>query len=146
MATTSFGCKISCSDPAIPLTLRVRFDGREVAVLMPVPGNNDFVFEFEDTDQNQDHLLEFELTGKQPEHTEINDQGEITKDATVSLTNKNFESINIDTVMEQCSVYHHDFNGSQPPIEDGFFGTMGCNGVVKFRFSTPIYLWMLENL
>ena len=78
--------------------------------------------------------------------TLINDQGEITKDVTVSLTNKNFESINIDTVMEQCSTYHHDFNGSQEPIDDGFFGTLGCNGVVKFKFSTPIYLWMLENL
>lgn len=146
MATTNFSCVISTTDPAVSLTLTIRFDQQVIAVLMPVPADYYFEHQFEDTDQTQEHCLEFELSGKLPEHTEIDDQGNFVRDATVTLQNKSFESIRIDTVMDQTAVYYHDFNGSQQPIEDQFFGTMGCNGTVKFKFTTPIYLWMLENL
>ena len=37
-------------------------------------------------------------------------------------------------------------NGTQPEIADNFFGIAGCNGTISFRFSTPIYLWLLENM
>ena len=42
--------------------------------------------------------------------------------------------------------FQHDFNGTQPEIKDTFFGEMGCNGTVSLRFTTPIYLWLLEHM
>jgi hypothetical protein len=47
--------------------------------------------------------------------------------------------------LEKC-VYQHNFNGSQPDIKDTFHGVAGCNGTISFEFSTPIYLWLLENM
>ena len=49
-------------------------------------------------------------------------------------------------MLVEQAVYTHDFNGTQPEIEDTFFGEMGCNGTVSLRFTTPIYLWLLENM
>jgi len=42
--------------------------------------------------------------------------------------------------------YCHDFNGTQPAVVDRFHGSLGCNGTVTLKFTTPIYLWLLENM
>mgnify|MGYP003352455181 CR=1 FL=1 len=42
--------------------------------------------------------------------------------------------------------YRHDYNGTGQPTEDNFFGVLGCNGTVELRFTTPIYLWLLEHM
>jgi len=42
--------------------------------------------------------------------------------------------------------YQHDFNGTGNPTIDKFYGEMGCNGTVSLKFTTPIYLWLLENM
>jgi hypothetical protein len=47
--------------------------------------------------------------------------------------------------LDKC-VYTHNFNGTRPEITDTFFGIAGCNGTISFSFSTPIYLWLLENM
>lgn len=146
MSTVCFGCNIASSNPDIPLTLRVTLDHEEILLLSPVPAQYQFEYNFQDSDNTADHVLEFQLNGKLPEHTVINDQGEIVSDVTVSITNKQFESVMIDTVFNQKTVYHHDFNGSSDAIDDEFHGVMGCNGLARFQFTTPIYLWMLENL
>ena len=43
-------------------------------------------------------------------------------------------------------IYRHDYNGTTDPFDDEFYGEMGCNGTVSLKFTTPIYLWLLENL
>ena len=97
-------------------------------------------------DDEGEHEFKFVMKNKTPEHTVVNDAGNITKDAMLSIANITFDGIDLGYFfVEQC-VYHHDFNGSQAPIEDKFFGSMGCNGHVSLRFTTPIYLWLLENM
>jgi hypothetical protein len=49
-------------------------------------------------------------------------------------------------MVTEVAAYHHDTNGSTAPVTDSFYGTMGCNGRVEMRFTTPIYLWLLENM
>jgi hypothetical protein len=49
-------------------------------------------------------------------------------------------------VLLNKAVYTHDFNGSQPPVDDKFFGDLGCNGTVSLKFTAPTYLWLLENM
>jgi hypothetical protein len=146
MSTVCFSCTISSSDPAVPLTLRIVLDSRDILNLSPVPENYKFEYTFDDSDDVQQHVMEFVLDGKLPEHTVVDEQGNIVSDVTVTVDNKAFESVTIDGIFNQTTAYHHDFNGSQEPIIDEFFGTLGCNGRAEFRFTTPIYLWMLENL
>jgi hypothetical protein len=97
-------------------------------------------------DDEGEHEFKFVMKNKTPEHTVVDDDGNITKDAMLSIANVAFDDIELGQVFVNQSVYHHSFNGSQAPIEDKFFGDMGCNGYVSLRFTTPIYLWLLENM
>jgi hypothetical protein len=42
--------------------------------------------------------------------------------------------------------YQHDFNGTGKLTTQNFYGELGCNGTVSLKFSTPIYIWLLENM
>ena len=57
-----------------------------------------------------------------------------------------FDDIEIDQIVSELAEYHHNFNGTQPAIVDQFYGEMGCNGTLRLEFTTPIYLWLLENM
>jgi len=97
-------------------------------------------------DNDGEHEFKFVMKNKTPEHTVVDDNGNITKDAMLSIANIAFDDIKLGQVFVDQSVYHHSFNGSQTPVEDKFYGDMGCNGHVSLRFTTPIYLWLLENM
>jgi hypothetical protein len=97
-------------------------------------------------DNDGEHEFKFVMKNKTPEHTVVDDNGNITKDSVLSIANIAFDDIKLGQLFVDQAVYHHSFNGSQAPIEDKFFGDMGCNGHVSLRFTTPIYLWLLENM
>jgi hypothetical protein len=103
-------------------------------------------FSHDISDEDGEHELCIELYGKLPEHTKINDAGEITQDALLSVANIQVDGIDLSQISANLIEYHHDFNGGQDAIVDRFYGTMGCNGQLKLRFTTPIYLWLLENM
>jgi len=98
------------------------------------------------SDEDGEHELCVEMYGKLPEHTQIDEAGKITQDALLSIANIHLDGISIDQISTDLIEYHHDFNGSQPATVDQFYGTMGCNGQLKLKFTTPIYLWLLENM
>ena len=143
MQTAKLGFKISATDALLDLAVvldgRVQWQGR--------PGMNvqEISVEFVDTD-DETHVLEFVLSGKTSEHTQITEHGEIVSDVTVQIKDIAFDDIIIDQIFSELAQYHHDFNGSQAALVDRFFGTMGCNGKVRLEFTTPIYLWLLENM
>ena len=97
-------------------------------------------------DDEAEHELKFVMKNKTPEHTVVDDNGNITVDAVLSVANVAFDDIELGHVFVDRAVYHHNFNGSRDAIEDKFFGPMGCNGHVSLQFTTPIYLWLLENM
>ena len=97
-------------------------------------------------DDDSEHEFKFVMKNKTQEHTVVDDTGNITADAMLSIANITFDDIKLGHLFIEKSVYHHDFNGSQAPIEDKFFGDIGCNGYVSLKFTTPIYLWLLENM
>ena len=135
---------ISNSDPAAALGVRVELDG--VEVYHNSHQKDTYHFSHEISDEDGDHELVIEILGKLPEHTEITESGEIVKDALINITNIMLDAIDIGTVFQDLAVYHHDFNGSQSPVEDRFYSSLGCNGQVRMAFSTPVYLWLLQNL
>jgi len=141
--TAKLGFKISATDAL--LDLAVVLDGRVQWQGRPGMDVQEISVEFEDTD-DETHVLEFVLSGKTSEHTQITEHGEIVSDVTVQIKDIAFDDIIIDQIFSELAQYHHDFNGSQAALVDRFFGTMGCNGKVRLEFTTPIYLWLLENM
>jgi hypothetical protein len=83
---------------------------------------------------------------KTTEHTKIDEQGAIVSDACLTVSNLAFDEIELKQIFIDHAVYTHNFNGTQTEIQDKFYGEMGCNGTVSFKFTTPICLWLLEHM
>ena len=144
MATVTFSCMISAPLDAA-LRLEVFCDGESVAVFDPV-NQHEFSHTFADSVDQLEHVIEFAMSNKTFDHTTVDQQGNIVSDSLIFIKNKQFENIDVNYAFDSHAVYHHDFNGTAAAVQDGFSGIMGCNGRVSFEFTTPIYLWMLENL
>ena len=140
--TVSFD--LTSSDYAAALGFEVLLD--DVLLLSVDHVTEPMPVSLEILDDEAEHELKFVMKNKTPEHTVVDDNGNITKDAMLSVANVAFDDIKIEQLVIDQSVYHHSFNGSQAPIEDRFYGDMGCNGHVSLPFTTPIYLWLLENM
>ena len=143
MQNAKLGFRVSATEAV--LDLQVVLDGQVRWQGSPGTDAQDITMEFDDAD-DESHVLEFVLSGKTMEHTKITDQGEITSDVRVRIEDIAFDDIVIDQIVSELAEYHHDFNGTQPAIVDQFYGEMGCNGTVRLEFTTPIYLWLLENM
>ena len=101
--------------------------------------------EFSDVD-GETYRLEIEMSGKKPEHTIVDYEGNIAEDRMIEISDFAIDDFALAQLFTEKTQYYHDFNGSCTPVVDGFSGAMGCNGVVKFEFTTPAYIWMLENM
>ena len=144
MDKTTVTFDLTSSDYAAALGFEVLLD--DVLLLSIDHVNKPMPVSLEIPDDEGEHEFKFVMKHKTPEHTVVDDAGNITADAMLSIANMAFDGIDPGYFfIEQC-VYHHDFNGSQAPIEDEFYGDMGCNGHVSLVFTTPIYLWLLENM
>jgi len=97
-------------------------------------------------DEDAEHVLKLILKGKQDKHTTIDSVGQITSDSVLTISDMAFDEIELGQILYDKAVYTHDFNGHSESVKEQFFGTMGCNGTVALTFSTPIYIWLLENL
>lgn len=146
MDTVKFACKISSNDPTAALNLEIWLDQNLQWSKTNVESDT-FECSILDSDQHQEHELRFVLSGKLPEHTGIDSEGNIVRDVLINIGSVQINDINIpDIVISESSVYLHNFNNPDQPVsEQKFFGSMGCNGTLKFVFSTPIYLWLLQH-
>ena len=91
------------------------------------------------------HLVEIVLTGKLPEHTCIDTDGNILQDQHIELDNFYLDGMRIDAQFYRAAKYTHNFNGPADTVTDTFSGYMGCNGKIHFEFTSPAYGWLLEN-
>ena len=98
------------------------------------------------SDDDGDHELCVVMANKTEAHTKIDEFGNILKDVLISISNIEIDGVDVNQVFLDNAVYTHDFNGTQPEIKDSFNEFMGCNGTVSLKFSTPLYLWLLENM
>lgn len=101
-----------------------------------------------DIEEIPDHtnVLEIIMTGKQSDHTVVDSDGSIIKDRLINISNFSFDEIELEQLFLDHAIYVHDFNGTAEKIQDRFFGSMGCNGIVYLEFTSPVYLWLLENM
>lgn len=107
-------------------------------------GTHDIAMDVSDHDGS--HVLEFVMLGKDSHHTQLNASGEIVKDAVITVQDLAFDGIILGQVVAEQAVYVHDTNRTTALLQQPFYGTMGCNGTVRLEFTTPFYIWLLENL
>lgn len=124
------------------LQLRVRHNGQ---VLFEKALDSALEFHTEFTDHD-DHCLEIDMMGKLPGHTVIDNIGNIVSDRVIKLDNIALDGLELGQLFYDLAEYTHNFNDTQDPITEKFYGIMGCNGTVKLNFSSPVYLWLLENM
>ena len=156
MDTVKLEFDVGTTDAECKLGVKVMLDNNIIY-------NNSHVTEIDHVthdinDQDAEHELTIELYGKLPEHTEIDTAGNIVKDALITVENFKIDDIDISSILTHFPnqlysdvptniiQYCHDFNGTQPAVVDRFHGSLGCNGTVTLKFTTPIYLWLLENM
>lgn len=125
-----------------PLEFQIKLDG---VVVHRLSTDSEHV-QFELVDDEANHELEFELLNKLPDHTKIDQDNNILQDALIEITNITVDGINIDQICHDHSEYQHNYNGSGTAVCERFYGHMGCNGIVSLKFTTPIYLWLLETM
>jgi hypothetical protein len=137
-----FCCNISTSDASVPLGMRVTLNDQVVFENLHI--TEPVAFKCLIAEDDQQYVLAFEMLGKTHAHTIINDAGEILQDACLIL--KNFSIDEIELHNTKLFEYEHDFNGASEKAIHPFYELMGCNGRLIVKFSTPIYLWLLENM
>jgi hypothetical protein len=144
MTTAVISFVISPSDPACPLGVEVWIDQQQIFSTEHIA--NTVKISHDINEDDAEHQLRVVLKNKLPEHTTIDADGNITQDAVINVGSFEFDEIDVNQVVQEQAVYHHNFNGSAADVQDKFFGSMGCNGTVNLKFSTPIYLWLLEHM
>lgn len=142
--TAIISCDISTTDSEACLGLEIWLNDQVVRDIDHVRQAEKFSYEISDADH--EHALKFVLKNKTSQHTQIDEQNRIVKDACVTVKNLEFDGIPLGQVFFDLAQYEHDFNGTGGFTQQKFYGEMGCNGTVTFRFSTPIYMWLLEHM
>jgi hypothetical protein len=142
--TVKISCVIDTTDCKSALGMEIWLDNQQIF-------NQDWVTEpqtvsYEFSDRDADHELRFVMKNKTADYTIVDESGVIVKDACLVISDLAFDEIALGHIVTEKSVYTHDFNGNDSLTQHKFFGQMGCNGVVSLKFTTPMYLWLLENM
>lgn len=135
---------VDTTDPTIPLNFEAWINDQKIVEINHVKGAQHVSTKISDTDS--DHELRLVLKNKSSQHTKVNEFGQIVADARLLITNLLFDEIPLGYVFTKQADYIHDFNGTQMLVKEKFYGEMGCNGTVNLKFSSPVYLWLLENM
>jgi len=136
---------LTSSDYTVPLGFEVMLNDVVLFSVDHVAEATPVSLEINNDEDENKHEFKFVMKNKTQEHTVVDDDGNIVTNAMLSIANVAFDEIKLGHTFTKNAVYHHDFNGSQDPVEDKFYGDMGCNGHVSLQFTTPVYLWLLEN-
>jgi len=144
-SNVTISCTLGTTNPEMPLGFEAWVDDRKFFDTDHVQAQQKIVLEISDNDG--EHELRFILKHKTLDHTQIDEASNIISDARLIVTDLAFDEIQLGHTVTEQSVYTHSQNNhSQSTIEDKFYSEMGCNGIVSLKFSTPIYLWLLEHM
>jgi hypothetical protein len=144
MTNTVITFELNPSDPSAKLGFEAWVNDTKFVDIAHVQHNQFINIDLPDVDG--DHELRFVLKDKIEKHTQIDEQGTIVSDATLTINDLAFDEIKLGHMLTQLATYTHDFNGTKEPVTEKFYGEMGCNGTGSLKFATPVYLWLLENM
>ena len=144
MDTVSFCCTITPTTAAVPLGMEIWIDNQKLFDQAHVQESHKFSADILDNDG--EHELRLVLKNKLSEHTLVDADNNIVSDARISVSNIEFDGIALNQLVPALAEYQHNFNGTGELTIDKFYGELGCNGTVTLKFTTPIYLWLLEHM
>jgi len=117
---------------------------------------NPTVIEFEEElTEGSEYNLIIERSNKANNQTVINDKGDILKDQLLHIKSIEIDEINIGTLVYEglyTPKYPEPWATQQREsgydLKDAFKNVtrMGFNGTWNFKFQSPFYMWLLENL
>ena len=136
---------LATTDATAELGFEAWIDDRKFLDVDHVKETQTVTVELEDQD-DAEHELRLVLKNKTTAHTQVDEHGNIVADARLQITDVAFDEIRLGPMYTEKSVYTHDFNGTGEATVDKFYGELGCNGTVSLKFSTPMYLWLLEHM
>ena len=147
MNTVRFKCDVApdgYNDSMPALIFGINLDG----ITKYVSSINEAItVEFDVLDDELEHKIEFVMQGKTNNHTTIDNNGNILTDVVLHINNITIDNIDLSPIISSNPpLYKHDLNGNNSEIIDQFCSTMGCNGTVELNFTTPFYIWLLENM
>jgi hypothetical protein len=142
--TISISFELNTSDDWAELGFEAWVDDEKFVDVAHVQGKQLIKIDIADVDG--EHTLELILKNKKATDTKIDDNGAIVSDATLTISALAFDEIKLGHMVTKLATYIHNFNGTKELTQDQFYGEMGCNGTVSLGFTTPIYLWLLENM
>jgi hypothetical protein len=142
--TVSISCTLNTTDTEATLGFEAWIDDQKFFDSNHVQAQQPVVVKIADDDG--EHELRFVLKNKTFSHTQIDAAGNIVSDARLIVTDLAFDEIQLGHMFTQQAVYTHDVNGTEKLTQHKFYGEMGCNGTVSLKFTTPIYLWLLEHM
>jgi hypothetical protein len=137
-------CVLGTTDPAGFLGFTVWLDDQQLFDTEHVYA--DCLLEWKIDNSEGHHELRFAMKYKTVDHTQLDSSGNIIKDSALTVSNIKFNNVDLGQVFINLAEYTHNFNGTQETITEKFYGEMGCNGTVSLKFSTPIHIWLLENM
>jgi hypothetical protein len=143
-STITISCILDTTDPTATLGFESWIDDHKFCDFDHVNSKQQVFFELPDDDS--EHELKFVLKNKTSDHTRVDADGNIVSDARLIISDLMFDGIRLGHMVTEQVVYTHDFNGTGQLTQDKFYGEIGCNGTVSLKFSTPIYLWLLEHM
>ena len=144
METIDISFNLSSSDYDCGLGFEVFYNNKQISNVDHCRSSTMLAFTLDA--QEGDQELKFIMKNKTMDHTTVDENNKIVNDACLNISNFTIDNAELGhTFLEQCK-YHHDFNGTQDPVVDKFYGNMGCNGTLIFSFQSPIYLWLVMNM
>ena len=141
--TVKIACTVSTSNLLANIGLEVWLDDQQLFDRNHV---NDQQLEWSISEDEADHGLRFVMKNKTTDHTQLDEHGKIIQDSRITIQNLCFDEIELGQLFIDHAEYTHNFNGTKDIVTDKFYGEMGCNGTVSLKFTTPVYLWLLENM
>jgi len=133
---------VGSTNSAVPLGLKVIFDNSVIYTTTHMDANVQIEHQFPDV--YGEHELLIEMFGKKSEYTKIDAAGHILSDVLLTCSDVEIDGVPLGLYMGILAEYCHDYNGTQPMKSHNFAGPIGYNGLVSFKFRTPVYLWELE--
>jgi len=145
MDTIKFSCNVNTNIPDRPLNLKILLDNDTVIFNELVIGEQTISYNIPDVDGNR--TIVFSITGKNDTHVLKDGQGNIIDSTEISITNICFDDLDITPIiLINPLAYKHNFNGYGEETVEKFYDIAGCNGDITLEFTTPFYLWLLENM
>ena len=95
-----------------------------------------------DLEEDQDHLLEIRLVNKTSKDT-VTENDEIVKDTLLNIDSIAIDDIELGDLKWSMSEFVGD-NPNRPILQRCV--NLGWNGSYHLKFTSPFYIWLLENM